>query len=73
MPWQIRRRARHRGRGDVSVVGCVEAGDVGLVEARGRDEDDVGAGVEGLVLGAVEIGRVLDLERRDGAGLDLGG
>ncbi len=66
--WRSRRR---RGR-NVVRVGGVEAGDVGEVEARSGDKGDVGAGVEGLVLGAVEVGRVLDLDGGVGAWGDGG-
>lgn len=45
----------------------VEAGNAD-VEGRGLDEADVSAGVEGLVLGLVEVGDVLDLEGGEVAG-----
>ena len=61
MPRQVSRNPRRRGRRYVLVFGGIEADDVGRVEVGGRDVGDVGAGVEGLVLGAVKIGRVLDL------------
>ncbi len=66
-----RRSRRRRGR-HVVGVGGVEAGDVGEVVALGGDKGDVGAGVEGLVLGAVEVGRVFDLDGGVGAWRDGG-
>ena len=66
-----RRSRRRRGR-HVVGVGGVEAGDVGEVEASGGDKGDVGAGVEGLVLGAVKVGRVFDLDGGVGAWGDGG-
>lgn len=73
MARQVGRGARRGGRGHVLVRGGVEAGDGVLVEGGGGDEGDVGAGVEGLVLGAVEVGSVEDLEGGVRAGGDGGG
>ena len=72
MARQVGRRSHRRRGRHVVGVGGVEAGDVGEVEARGGDKGDVGAGVEGLVLGAVEVGRVFDLDGGVGAWSDGG-
>jgi hypothetical protein len=72
MSRQIRRRPRRCRCGHVLVGRGVEAGDVGLVEGGLGDEGDVGAGVEGLVLRAVEVGGVLDLDGGVGARDDGG-
>lgn len=66
------RACGRRGR-DVHVLGGVEAGDVGLVEVCGADVGDVGAGVEGLVLRTVEVGRVSQLDGGVCARGDVGG
>jgi hypothetical protein len=73
VPGQVGGCSRRRRGGDIHVLGRVEAGDIGLVEGGGGDIGDIGAGVEGLVLRAVEVGRVLDLDGRIGAGADGGG
>ena len=55
-------------RGDVVLGVCgVEAGYTGRVELRSVDEGDVGADVEGLVLGTVEVSGVFELECGVGA------
>lgn len=48
--------------GAAAAVAGVEAGDA-LAQVVVLDEGDVGAGVEGLVLGLVEVGDVHDLQR----------
>lgn len=62
MTGQVRGGSRGRRGRHVLVDGGVEAGDVGRVEVGRGDIGDVGAGVEGLVLGAVKVGCVLDLD-----------
>lgn len=67
--------ARGRGRRHVVGRGAVEADGVDGrgVEGRGADKGDVGAGVEELVEGVVEVGGVSDLEGGVGAFGDGGG
>jgi hypothetical protein len=62
VPGQVGGRSRGCGGGHVHVRGGVEAGDVGEVEVGRLDVGDVGAGVEGLVFRAVEVGSVLQLD-----------
>jgi len=61
-----------RSRNVVCAVGGIEAGDLGL-EGGERYVGDVGAGVEGLVLGLVEVGGVFDLDGGVCAWGDVGG
>lgn len=73
MAGQVGRRARGRGCRNILVIGGVEAGHGVLVEVCGPDVGDVGACVEGLVLWAVEVGRISQLDGGVGAGGDGGG